>query len=249
MRKKRPDGVYIDNINPYTKIMPHIMPKRYDAMNWCKVEVSCNGLDRFCRAERKRHALHLLQRGNSGVGSYFGNETVVIQIASDADGRRYVQLCGDFVGQFDGKFLGGKPVQCKVIRRVDKGLVNAVHVYVLGAYVVEVHVVDVRAVGDVLFHLRFGDDVIDVVGDFKQAAAVGYAHLFEFRRHGKTNCPFSARGVGNHKFGGHGVKFSFGALDGGKKTLHVDAKIGVLFHLSVVCGFPIHFILPHFCNN
>ena len=40
MRKKRPDGVYIDNINPYTKIMPHIMPKRYDAMNWCKVEVS-----------------------------------------------------------------------------------------------------------------------------------------------------------------------------------------------------------------
>lgn len=47
MRKKRPDGVYIDNINPYTKIMPHIMPKRYDAMNWCKVEVSCNGLDKF----------------------------------------------------------------------------------------------------------------------------------------------------------------------------------------------------------
>ena len=121
--------------------------------------------------------------------------------------------------------------------------------YVLGAYVVEVHVVDVRAVGDVLFHLRFGNDVIDVVGDFKQAAAVGYAHLFEFRRHGKTNCPFSARGVGNHKFGGHGVKFSFGALDGGKKTLHVDAKICVLFHLSVVCGFPVHFILPHFCNN
>lgn len=47
MRKKRPDGVYIDNINPYTKIMPHIMPKRYDAMNWCKVEVSCDGLDKF----------------------------------------------------------------------------------------------------------------------------------------------------------------------------------------------------------
>lgn len=57
MRKKRPDGVYIDNINPYTKIMPHIMPKRYDAMNWCKVEVSCDGLDKFL-AEQNANGMH-----------------------------------------------------------------------------------------------------------------------------------------------------------------------------------------------
>ena len=57
MRKKRPDGVYIDNINPYTKIMPHIMPKRYDAMNWCKVEVSCDGLDKFL-AEQNANGTH-----------------------------------------------------------------------------------------------------------------------------------------------------------------------------------------------
>ena len=57
MRKKRPDGVYIDNINPYTKIMPHIMPKRYDAMNWCKVEVSCDGLDKFL-AEQNAKGTH-----------------------------------------------------------------------------------------------------------------------------------------------------------------------------------------------
>ena len=53
MGKKRPDGVYIDNINPYTKIMPHIMPHRYDAMNWCKVEVSCDGIDRFIAEQHK----------------------------------------------------------------------------------------------------------------------------------------------------------------------------------------------------
>lgn len=52
MGKKRPDGVYIDNINPYTKLMPHIMPHRYDAMNWCKVEVSCDGIDRFLAEQR-----------------------------------------------------------------------------------------------------------------------------------------------------------------------------------------------------
>ncbi len=57
MRKKRPDGVYIDNINPYTKIMPHIMPKRYDAMNWWKVEVSCDGLDKFL-AEQNANGTH-----------------------------------------------------------------------------------------------------------------------------------------------------------------------------------------------
>ena len=57
MRKKRPEGVYIDNINPYTKIMPHIMPKRYDAMNWCKVEVSCDGLDKFL-AEQNANGTH-----------------------------------------------------------------------------------------------------------------------------------------------------------------------------------------------
>lgn len=54
MKKVRPDGVYIDNINPYTKIMPHIMPHRYDAMNWCKVEVSCDGIDRFIAEQRKQ---------------------------------------------------------------------------------------------------------------------------------------------------------------------------------------------------
>ena len=53
MGKRRPDGVYIDNINPYTKIMPHIMPHRYDAMNWCKVEVSCDGIDKFIAEQRK----------------------------------------------------------------------------------------------------------------------------------------------------------------------------------------------------
>ena len=33
------------------------MPKRYDAMNWCKVEVSCDGLDKFL-AEQNANGTH-----------------------------------------------------------------------------------------------------------------------------------------------------------------------------------------------
>lgn len=45
--KKRHDGVYIKNINPYQKLMPHIMPNRHDAMNSATVDIECESLDRF----------------------------------------------------------------------------------------------------------------------------------------------------------------------------------------------------------
>ncbi len=53
MKKKRPDGYYIKNINPYQKLVPHIMPKRYDAQNWCKVEVRCENIDKFIAEQAK----------------------------------------------------------------------------------------------------------------------------------------------------------------------------------------------------
>lgn len=43
----RPDGKYIKNINPYTKIMPHLMPNRDDSMNMSFVDVRCEPLDAF----------------------------------------------------------------------------------------------------------------------------------------------------------------------------------------------------------
>lgn len=45
--KKRHDGTYIKNINPYQKLMPHIMPNRHDSMNSVMVDIRCENMDRF----------------------------------------------------------------------------------------------------------------------------------------------------------------------------------------------------------
>ncbi|MBR2323909.1 MAG: 2-oxo acid dehydrogenase subunit E2 [Clostridia bacterium] len=49
MPRKRADGYYVKGINPYTKIMPHIMPERSDSMNMTFVEVECDSIDSFIR--------------------------------------------------------------------------------------------------------------------------------------------------------------------------------------------------------
>lgn len=51
LKKNRPDGRYIKNINPYQKLMPHIMPHRYDAQNLCKVDVLCEPIDKFIKEQ------------------------------------------------------------------------------------------------------------------------------------------------------------------------------------------------------
>ncbi|MCM1043003.1 MAG: 2-oxo acid dehydrogenase subunit E2 [Corallococcus sp.] len=53
MKKKRADGYYIKNVNPYQKLVPHIMPRRYDAQNMAKLEVRCDGIDRFIAEQSK----------------------------------------------------------------------------------------------------------------------------------------------------------------------------------------------------
>lgn len=50
---RRSDGKRIKTIDPYFKIVPHIMPKRYDAMIFFKHEVRCEPLDEFIRAQRE----------------------------------------------------------------------------------------------------------------------------------------------------------------------------------------------------
>jgi hypothetical protein len=47
--KKRHDGVYIKNINPYQKLMPHLMPHRHDSMNATMVDIRCEPMDNFIR--------------------------------------------------------------------------------------------------------------------------------------------------------------------------------------------------------
>lgn len=47
--KKRADGYYIKNINPYQKLMPHIMPHRHDSMNMTFVDIECEPIDAFIR--------------------------------------------------------------------------------------------------------------------------------------------------------------------------------------------------------
>lgn len=49
---KRSDGTKLKNIDPFQKIMPHIMSKRSDGQNFYKIAVDCTDLDRFI-AERR----------------------------------------------------------------------------------------------------------------------------------------------------------------------------------------------------
>ncbi len=49
---KRSDGKKIKNIEPYTKIMPHLMNKRCDAQNFYKMPVNCEGMDKFIDEQR-----------------------------------------------------------------------------------------------------------------------------------------------------------------------------------------------------
>lgn len=51
LKKNRPDGKYIKDINPYQKLMPHIMPHRYDAQNMCKVDIVCDPIDEFIKEQ------------------------------------------------------------------------------------------------------------------------------------------------------------------------------------------------------
>lgn len=50
---KRSDGYYIKNINPYTKLMPHIMPDRHDSMNMTNVDISWTPVQEFMTKVRE----------------------------------------------------------------------------------------------------------------------------------------------------------------------------------------------------
>ena len=52
--KKRHDGTYIKNINPYQKLMPHLMPDRHDSMNSVMVDIRCVHAIRFAAWETIR---------------------------------------------------------------------------------------------------------------------------------------------------------------------------------------------------
>jgi hypothetical protein len=66
---KRPDGFYVREINPYQKLVPHIMPKRYDAMNMTTVDVPWSPVLRFLEEQR-----------NSGNDSYTYMDVLVASL-------------------------------------------------------------------------------------------------------------------------------------------------------------------------
>lgn len=55
MFAKRSDGKAV-KVDPYTKLPPHIMSKRSDALNFAKVSLRCEGIDEFVKKERARCA-------------------------------------------------------------------------------------------------------------------------------------------------------------------------------------------------
>lgn len=52
--KRRPDGVRVWDIEPYTKIMPYIMKRRSDAQNMFLAEIICDPIDDFIKKERDK---------------------------------------------------------------------------------------------------------------------------------------------------------------------------------------------------
>lgn len=48
----RPDGVRLKGIDPIQRIIPHIMPKRYDAQNMVHRDIPCEPMDSFIKAQR-----------------------------------------------------------------------------------------------------------------------------------------------------------------------------------------------------
>lgn len=50
---RRSDGKRIKTIDPYFKMVPHIMPKRFDAQIFFKNEVRCEPLDEFIKKHRE----------------------------------------------------------------------------------------------------------------------------------------------------------------------------------------------------
>lgn len=49
---KRSDGYYIKNINPYQKLIPHIMPYRHDSMNSTTVDIRYKPIEDFIAEQR-----------------------------------------------------------------------------------------------------------------------------------------------------------------------------------------------------
>lgn len=65
---KRSDGKAV-KVDPYTKLPPHIMSKRSDALNFAKVSLRCEGIDEFVKKERAR------------TGSFYSYLDIVIAAA------------------------------------------------------------------------------------------------------------------------------------------------------------------------
>lgn len=55
---KRPDGKRVQGVDPFDRMLPMILRKRYDAQNYIAYELPCEGMDAFIaqkRAEGKRY--------------------------------------------------------------------------------------------------------------------------------------------------------------------------------------------------
>ncbi len=48
---RRSDGYYIKNLNPYQKLMPHLMTERSDAMNMCNIQIKCEHIEAFIKEQ------------------------------------------------------------------------------------------------------------------------------------------------------------------------------------------------------
>ena len=65
----RPDGTRVKNLTPIVQALPHIMPKRYDAMNWAN-----DNLDEDCMRDyihRKRDEGHTISHMSLLIAAYY----------------------------------------------------------------------------------------------------------------------------------------------------------------------------------
>ena len=149
------------------------------------------------------------------------------QVGPDTGGGADVLLGAHRIYEHHRETLGVDPVEGKIGRDIDEALVDGVGIDVFRGNVAQVDAVNVGRDLHVEPHARRRHDVVDRLGNLKDATAVADAERLHGGRNGQADGLLGALGVGHDEVRRERVEPAGGALDAGIKRLEVDTYIDV----------------------